>query len=96
MQIYRSEYYEIIPNGEIQAYVTDLGRRLVPQYQRDLPDTDPEKIPFKFYVVKRDEPGAAVSLPNGVVMVYSRLFDVITLAGSYIRGQVRKWDDITR
>ncbi len=77
VRLYRSEYYEIIPNGEIQAYVTDLGWRLVPQYQRDLPDTDAEKIPFRFFVVKRDEPGAAVALPNGVVMVYSRLFDVV-------------------
>ena len=42
----------IVPNDAIQWYVSELGMKLVPQYQKELPDTDPTKIHFRFYVVE--------------------------------------------
>ena len=63
-------------NADIQRYVADVGWRLVPPYQRDLPDGDPLKLPFKFYVVRQDQAGAT-SLANGVVMVFSRTFEIL-------------------
>jgi len=68
-------HYEIIANAEIQQYIADLGTRLVPPYQRDLPDGDPAKIPFKFYVVRHDQAGAAVA--TAVIMVYTRTFEIL-------------------
>ena len=68
--------YEIIANAEIQQYIADLGTRLVPSYQRDLPDDDPAKIPFKFYVVRQGQAGAS-ALATGVVMVYTRTFEIL-------------------
>jgi hypothetical protein len=68
--------YEIIPDADIQTYIADLGMSLVPSYQRDLPDDDPAKIQFRFYVVRRDQPGA-VSLATGVVLVYTRTFEIL-------------------
>lgn len=72
----RNTYYEIIPNADIQTYIANLGTSLVPPYQRDLPDDDPAKIQFRFYVVRQDQPGA-VSLPTGVVLMYTRTFEVL-------------------
>ena len=43
--------FKLLPSEEVQQYVSDLGRRLVPQYQQDMPETDPTRIPFRFYVV---------------------------------------------
>lgn len=69
-------HYEIMANADIQRYIADLGWQLVPPYQRDLPDGDPLKISFKFYVVKLDQAGAT-SLANGVIMVFSRTFEIL-------------------
>jgi hypothetical protein len=69
-------HYEIIPNADIQTYIADLGASLVPPYQRDLSDDDPAKIQFRFYIVRRDQPGA-VSLATGVVLVYTRTFEIL-------------------
>jgi hypothetical protein len=68
--------FQIIPREEIQRYINDLGWRLVPEFQRNLPDADPAKIPFKFYVIKTADVGAS-ALPNGVVMVYQGLFEML-------------------
>jgi hypothetical protein len=72
----RTMHSEVIAKAEVQAYIADVGRRLLPAYQRDLPDEDPAKIPFKFYVV-RDADFGASALPNGVVIVHSRVFEVL-------------------
>jgi hypothetical protein len=42
----------IVANDAMQQYVAALGMKLVPQYQKELPDTDPTKIHFRFYVVE--------------------------------------------
>jgi hypothetical protein len=74
--ILRTRYYQVIANAEIQQYIAELGWKLVPPYQRELPEGHPSKIPFKFYVVKRQEAGA-VALGSGVVMVFSRTFEIL-------------------
>jgi len=42
----------ILPDRTVQDWTSNLGIALVPQYQRNLPDTDATKIHFHFYVVK--------------------------------------------
>lgn len=74
--IMQNTNYEIIAHADIQRYIADLGWRLVPAFQRDLVENDPAKIPFKFFVVKHGDMGAA-ALPNGVVLVFSESFDVL-------------------
>jgi hypothetical protein len=69
-------HYEIIGNAEIQTYIADLGMRLVPPFQRDLPDGDPAKIPFKFYVVRRDQAGAT-AIGTGAILVHTRTFEIL-------------------
>jgi len=66
--------FDVLPDQEVQDYVRRIGNSLVPQYQKDLPASDPTKIDFRFYVVKvaslwmgnmEDE----IDLPNGIVLV---------------------------
>jgi len=68
--------FKIVPNQEAQEYISRLGNALIPAHQKDLPDGDPLKIPFKFYLVDKKSFNAA-SYPNGVVVVHSGVFDVL-------------------
>lgn len=68
--------YRIVPDREAQDYVTQLGESLIPAHQKDLPDNDPLKIPFRFYLV-RDKSFDAAAYPNGVVVVHSGVFDLL-------------------
>jgi len=45
-----------------------VGLRVVPQYQRDLPDDDQAKIPFRFYVVEGTYRRSAIFCGNGLVL----------------------------
>ena len=68
--------FKLVPDQEVQAYVTALGQRLIPQYQRDLPIDDPRRIPFQFHVVV-DNQVNAFATPNGIVVVNSGLMDML-------------------
>src|SRR5262249_50246029 len=67
---------KVLPNREVQAYVNRLGQSLVPEYQRRLADTNPQKIPFRFVVVVK-KAFNAFSCPNGIVIINSGVFDVL-------------------
>ena len=68
--------YKIAPNREAQEYITRLGNSLIPAHQKNLPDGNPLKIPFRFFLVE-DKSFNAVTYPNGVVVVHSGVFDVL-------------------
>src|SRR5262249_39881851 len=51
--------YKLLPNDEVQEYVTHLGQRLIPEYLKAIPDTDPGKLNFRFFVVMSKEPNAS-------------------------------------
>jgi Peptidase family M48/Domain of unknown function (DUF5666) len=68
--------FKIVPNQRAQDYISKLGNSLIPAHQKDLPEDNPLKIPFKFYLVDKKSFNAA-SYPNGVVIVNSGVFDVL-------------------
>jgi Zn-dependent protease with chaperone function len=68
--------FKLVPSQEAQEYVSRIGRSLIPSYQRELPDTDPLKIQFRFYLVVNKVPNA-FALPNGVVVIHSAMFDIL-------------------
>jgi len=68
--------FKTLPVPEVQAYVERIGRSVIPAYQRDLPASDPRKIPFQFHVVV-DKTFNAFATPNGIVVVHSGLFAVL-------------------
>ena len=43
---------QIFPDQKVQNFVSNLGMSLIPQYQKELPDSDASKIHFRFYVIK--------------------------------------------
>jgi hypothetical protein len=75
IEMYKKEY-KILPSQEAQDYISRLGNSLVPAHQKELPDNDPLKIPFRFFLVEK-EGFNALTYPNGVVIVYSGVFDAL-------------------
>jgi len=54
---------------EMQARVNEIGNRLVPAYQRSLPDGDIRKITFRFQLVDTPLMRDALTLSNGLILV---------------------------
>ena len=71
-----SDQYKVIPSQAVQDYVDRLGWSLVPEYQRILPDSNPQKIHFQFRVVQAKSFNAA-SYPMGMIVIHSDVFRVL-------------------
>jgi hypothetical protein len=71
-----SDKYKILPNQEVQDYANRIGQSLIPAYQRNLPEGDPNKIPFKFVVIVRKGFNAA-AYPNGVIIIHDDVFKIV-------------------
>jgi len=70
------EEFRLVQDRALQAYVTRLGTRLVPRWMQDLPEDDPGKVVFRFYVV--DDPAFnAAAYPDGSVIVHTGLLKVM-------------------
>ena len=68
--------FTLVPDDEVQHYVRTLGQAMIPAYQRNLPDSDPRKIPFQFFVVQ-DKEVNAFATPNGIVVINSGLIEML-------------------
>jgi Zn-dependent protease with chaperone function len=71
-----SDKYKVLPSQEVQDYVNWLGNRLIPQYQKDLPRSHPQKIDFQFRVVKEKGFNAG-AYPTGMIVIHSDVFDLL-------------------
>jgi hypothetical protein len=56
-------------DAAMQARVDAIGAKLIPAYQRALPDSDPAKINFRFQVIDTSWFRDALSLPSGIILV---------------------------
>lgn len=65
---------EILPDQGVQEYVANVGRSLVPEYQRVLPDRNEDKVRFRFYVVHGERPlwNDEMDLPGALQRVSRR------------------------
>ncbi len=61
---------------ELQEYVTRVGKRLIPRYQKDMPTDSPAKIEYRFAVIEEDSYNA-FALPDGSVFVHTGLLKKI-------------------
>ena len=59
-------------NLELQTYVTKVGNRLIPRYQKDLPNDYPGKIVYRFFVIE-DDSFNAFALPDGSIFIHTGL-----------------------
>jgi hypothetical protein len=62
-------WYRVAENDELQERVRRIGQRLVPQYQRDLPDDDPARIPFRFYAIQEADIRSALGCEDGLILI---------------------------
>lgn len=59
----------LFENPTMQARVSEIGNKLIPAYQRALPDADPAKIHFRFELVNEKGWHDALTLPSGIIFV---------------------------
>ncbi|MDQ3800452.1 MAG: M48 family metallopeptidase [Acidobacteriota bacterium] len=57
---------------ELQTYVTRVGYKLIPRYQKEMSKDDPAKITYRFAVIE-DESFNAFALPDGSVFIHTGL-----------------------
>jgi Zn-dependent protease with chaperone function len=68
--------YKVLPNQEVQDYVNRIGQSLIPAYQKNLPEGDPNKIPFKFVVIIQKGFNAG-AYPNGTIVIHDDVFQIL-------------------
>lgn len=68
--------YKVVPNQEVQEYVNLLGQSLIPEYQKALPESHPQKIHFQFRVVQTKSFNASC-YPNGMIIIHSDVFNLL-------------------
>jgi len=76
-QIQIGQYaYQLADDIRLQGYVNMVGERLIPAHQHNLPEGDPNKIFFRFYVIDSKVPNA-FAFPNGMIFIHTGLLEVI-------------------
>ncbi|MGC1300143.1 MAG: hypothetical protein WA869_34385 [Alloacidobacterium sp.] len=66
--------YQILPDRALQESVDDFGQKLVPQWQKELPDSDPAKVHFRFFVLEKTKSlGRTLSNDTGTVLIPSQV-----------------------
>ncbi len=56
-------------NPAMQARLDEIGNKLIPSYQRQLPDSDPAKIHFRFRLIDTKLFRGALTLSSGIILV---------------------------
>ena len=56
-------------NAAMQARVNAIGEKLIPAFERNLPDSDPAKIHFRFQLIDTTWLRDALTLPSGIILI---------------------------
>lgn len=70
LKIDRIGKFKLLPDKQVQEFVTRIGESLIPAHQKSLAPGDPQRIPFRFYVVS-DKDANAFATANGIVVINS-------------------------
>lgn len=90
--------YATVPNAQVQDYVTAIGNSLIPEWQRSLPDSNPAKIHFHFYVVQRsrhlsttisDDAGTVI-IPSNVLLKLQNNAQLAALLSADVSGAINQ------
>ncbi len=66
--------YRILPDRQLQEAINAFGQNLVPAWQRRLPDSDPAKIHFRFFVLEKSKAlQKTLSNDSGTVLIPSQV-----------------------
>lgn len=66
-----------VGDASMQAHINEIGNRLIPAYQRDLPDSDPQKIHFRFQLIESKWLRFPLPLASGIILVPHRLVESV-------------------
>ena len=93
---------KILPDKIVQDYVTRVGESLIPAYQKALPESDPTKVRFRFYVVEKfsmwkgplmdceASPGGIVVVPDNVLSVLDNGAQLAALLSNCVEMTLEK------
>lgn len=56
-------------DAAMQAHIEKIGKSLIPLYQRDLLDSDPAKIDFRFQLIDTTLFRDVLTLPSGIILI---------------------------
>ena len=56
-------------DAAMQARIDRIGAKLIPRFQREMPDGDPAKIHFRFQLVDEPKIPDGLTLPSGIILV---------------------------
>ena len=59
----------------MQTRISRIGNTLIPQFQRELPDSDPTKIHFRFQLVDQNKLKDGLTLTSGIILVPYQVVD---------------------
>lgn len=68
--------FKLSASREAQQYLQRVGESLISPFQKALPERDPNKIRFRFYLVEGKEAHACAT-PDGIVLVSTAMFEVL-------------------
>jgi hypothetical protein len=77
------EKFKVLTDDNIQEYVNKLGQSLVPEYQKNLPDDDENKIPFRFVVIYEKDINAG-AFATGTIIINHDVFNYIENEGQLV------------
>ena len=62
-------WHRVPADAALQERVQRVGMRVVPEYQKALPEDAPSRIPFRFYAVADDRVRSAIACNEGLILV---------------------------
>ncbi len=68
--------YQLVNDIKVQGYINQVGFGLIPDYVKAVPDSDPSKLNFRFFVINDPVPNA-FAFPNGMVFIHTGLLEII-------------------
>lgn len=90
--------YHILPDRNLQEAINAFGQKLVPAWQRELPDSDPAKIHFRFFVLEKprglertiSNDSGTVLIPSQVIAKLQNEAQLASLLSADIAGALEK------
>ena len=71
--------WHLVPADQpLQQRIHRIGIALVPEYQRDMPESDPSKIHFRFFAIDNPKVRSEICLLDGVILIPRQLVERFT------------------
>jgi predicted Zn-dependent protease len=69
--------FKLVGDQMMEDRVARVGASVVPAWQKAMPNTNPRKIDYQFYVVEKTSVNDCYSIPNGTVLVPKKILTAL-------------------